>query len=760
MDFDETLSRFVDDATLGLKDDAELRLDVRAELRSHLEESIAANEADGKTREESLELAQRAFGPVAEVASDLVEANQRRMKLRALARLAVRRLLVPASVLMAFIVLSRMVPLRGAIGLFEALAGNDHHRQERALDWTLRDLTADERFLFQGDRTRATEAQQQRAIWESRPDRAVYYANYIGHLLTDPKARGDLDFFEEEVRRGMELDPHNGRYSVLLAGLWAQSACDLEWDTGNTREATEDGLGELVITDRDLLDRAMAELLAGLEKPTYSTHTKDMLRERLAVFSPAKCFEQWMSATAWAMATLLPHLSMHRDLARKTVCYGELLIKEGNVEGGERILDVWYPLAVKASEDAFTLIEMLVACAVVRIGKQYGAAAYERLGRHTKAAVIRRRAERLLEPFEGYINRRQSAASDRFQSRLLHSGGIFDRRFVPALPPEVLPEVDLGAGRWLEHVLVEQTAVTCYVMVLAALMLFSLRATIHWRRRSAGAMAPLLLLPPWRAMLRIQVMGVLLPLLVFYFYTRYCGFAGRGFGFTYRWPRFVGELLLLGTAILLLTRRMAARAIRQRCQELDIPVPPDARSSVIWWPAIMLAWAWPAVMLAGTVCLSLKEDVASDAAWTASPTLWGTAVISLLVASLAGAIGWLVSARSHGLYHGTIARSQIPIFAAVILVISVVALPYLRWTESRLLQSQTTASLGADAIALTQAAAIAVRRLRTGVLRAAAELEQEAKKDITTTHPHASTNNRAPVPLVQREPRSADSPPR
>ena len=82
MDARERIEQVVSDATLGLKDDAELRLDVRAELASHLEEAIAAHEAAGKSREEALELALKGFGPVADVAAGLVEGNRRRMKLR------------------------------------------------------------------------------------------------------------------------------------------------------------------------------------------------------------------------------------------------------------------------------------------------------------------------------------------------------------------------------------------------------------------------------------------------------------------------------------------------------------------------------------------------------------------------------------------------------------------------------------------------------------------------------------------------------
>ena len=83
------------------KDDPELRLDVRAELASHIEELTASFQAEGKTPEESVELALKAFGSPADIAGDLAAANRGRMRLRALARLAARALLVPAAVVLA-----------------------------------------------------------------------------------------------------------------------------------------------------------------------------------------------------------------------------------------------------------------------------------------------------------------------------------------------------------------------------------------------------------------------------------------------------------------------------------------------------------------------------------------------------------------------------------------------------------------------------------------------------------------------------------
>ncbi len=103
MDKAERIARVLDKATSSLKADPELCLDVRAELQSHIDDTIDRYLAEGTSEADSLGRALAVFGPAEEVGKRLLEANRRRMKLRALARMAVRRALVPASILVAAI---------------------------------------------------------------------------------------------------------------------------------------------------------------------------------------------------------------------------------------------------------------------------------------------------------------------------------------------------------------------------------------------------------------------------------------------------------------------------------------------------------------------------------------------------------------------------------------------------------------------------------------------------------------------------------
>ena len=716
MDLDETISRFVDDATTGLKDDAELRLDVRAELRSHLEESIAAHEAEGKTRGESLELAQKAFGPVAEVASDLVEANKRRMKLRALTRLALRGILVPASVVMAIVVCSRLVSLHAALGLTGVFSESGLIRGKRSLDRSLDSLSEGQRFLWHGDRTRPSKAEQQRAIWEADPENKVYYGNYICHLISEYRGKDgkrSLDFVADELGRGKAIDPDNARFNVLLAGIWLDSACELKWIRGKDSGDREAGPCVLVVKDRELLDRAMREVVEVARKPVYRTYSQEMLEERFRLLPPIRSFEDRMARITWSgSSVLLPDLGILQKVAGTAACYGELLATEGRSEDVGRFLDMWHPLAVNYGQNAFTLIELLICRSIIEIGRRY-ARSYQKLGQPDRAREAEKKAERLLMPFERYLD--WSRVPPEFEMGLERSASLLDQMVLPALGSKVVPEIDFGPGRRLEHLLAEQTAVSFYLVVLIGVMLVSLVAALRWQWAKGMEAGPLLLLPRWPTMLRMLACGVLLPLGLFCLYTRWSGFACREYGLGCLLPRFVLELLLLGLTMFLLSRSLATRVIRTRCESLRIPVPPlePWRGRVV---SVTMVLLWVG-------CFVVRGENRSGRALFVVGILCSLAAL-LTIWFVAGAVVWGIGRKGYGLYYGSLARSLIPVFAGAILLIGGLAHPYLRRGELRLLHTECSLWSPSDPAGFTHAENLLVERIRAGLLRAAKELEE------------------------------------
>jgi len=719
--------QLVDDAAAGLRADPELWLDVRQELASHIEEAADAFRAQGKSDEESVELAAKAFGSPMDVVAELAAANRGRMKLRALARLAARALLVPAAVAVALFVCSRLVPLRDATGLLFGLCGSGYtgfcgasFDQDGTMGGLARRLPKDKALLLRGDPSRPTAAERERAIWEAHTESKVYYGNYITVLLSGFNARGGeapLDQVEQELRRGEKLDPDNARYGIVLATLWMRRAAELK-DAPTTKGPDGQPVAwlKLAVKDRPLLDRAAALLVEAARKPYYKTYTQEMLRERLALLPPARRLEDQITRIAWAAGLLLPDCAMARETARYALTYGDLLVAEGKAREAEPFLDAWYPIALKTDADAFTLVELLVGNAIVKTGEQYAVPAYEKAGKADKAAWTRARAERLAEPFETYKRRRNSAASGTITRQLRRSGSILDNMLLPALDPEIYNDYDLAPSRGLEHVLFEEVAASVFLVVLVGLMALCALTALRWRWAKGMASAPLLLLPDGRTLLRILIVAVLLPLAGYYAYTRWSGLAGREFGFTYVWYRFILEILLLGGTILALAIAMAGRRIRRRCESLGIPVPQRAMSPryrVAFWAAVVFLWA---------VCLTFRGHMPTWGAWVLIPLIAG-AIVVVLIGVHAADPTVILRKRAYGLYLGTVARSLIPIFAAAILIVAAATHPYLVTREAALVGADKALSPDSSQISFTRAESLMVERLKNSVAQAVREIE-------------------------------------
>src|SRR5210317_901292 len=160
------IERIADAATEGLKDDRELRLDVRQELISHIEDAAAERRAGGMDEKKSLSESLKAFGSPTDIAAALVTANRARMRMRQLVRLAVRALLVPASIVVAIWIHYDTVTVARTAGSFAEMAGVSVplpvHNEGQVL--SSKPLDEETEFLVFGDLSLEDNIDRQRSI--------------------------------------------------------------------------------------------------------------------------------------------------------------------------------------------------------------------------------------------------------------------------------------------------------------------------------------------------------------------------------------------------------------------------------------------------------------------------------------------------------------------------------------------------------------------------------------------------------------------
>lgn len=710
---------YLDAVTASLEGDDELRLDVRAELAAHLDEAMARFQAEGHSPDESADLAIKTLGPATDYTGDLVDANRGRMRLRGRLRLLLRALVVPAAIVAA---VASLYATFAPLSLMSVASGAADHLipSEWLHGHGLRHLSRQQRLIVYGDPTRIDAAAAQRAIWEACPTNVVYLNNYLSTIAGGygyeslghtPDER--LVALNTLLDTATALDPANARYHYIRADRLLEQGAAIETiDLGKNDKGEARSDFRLVVKDRAALDRAMAELTVGLRQPVFRRYSSDMLSERLAILGPSVRLADQVEQISIAAGVLLPDIIAARKLARASIGYARLLASEGHTDDARPFADVWKTLTQQITGDSFTLIDVLVAGAIAKLGETNAAAFYHEIGDAAAAERTRSAAAAIGAPVAAYRARVKAGVAD---DGMLAKAGALARLLLPALGEKVSDE-DLAPSRLVEYTILDQTTCGVAGLILVALMLGALGIALRWRFIRRGASAPLLLLPDARQSSRILGFGVLLPLGVYLVWTHLPLPHGRGEGLFRNWPVALTLAVLLVAGVVTTTVMLAARAIRIRCRTLGIEVPSTGKSPyLIWGSCLAIALVCALFAAFGPTEMAGLTD------WH-DALLFGLGTVALTSGLAACAIflrGVFGSSR-FGLYRGTVARSLVPYLALATVLLTLVSQPYLHDRETRLIANdplmQPATSM--TSAGFTRVEARLVERLRSEMMEA------------------------------------------
>lgn len=622
---DTRMEDYVDDVTAGLKDDPELRLDVQTEFLNHLQETAG---------EDDTEAALKAFGPKEEVARRLVAGNLRRMRMRALVRIALRAVLVPAAVLIALLLgyggITRAFDLVSALN---RLAGTGTEIQLPRLPcWR---KPADQRWeaLRQIPVIAAgQDAQRCYALWQTTKDPStsrVLYATYALMLLKDP--HGNLPTFERAMRQGMRVDPDNALYHYLLADAYFQRAMEYTETKITEDKQTHRTINryDYRLTDRNMLEKGIREFRTGLARPALRTYHTEMGRLQFAALPTPRHSEDYLDRIVFAATVLFPELAHYRELGRRFPYAGLVLIKEGRTAEGEALLHAWKPYTEHLLGDRITfLIQYLAAAAIGDLSSETCAQQYDALGRPETARQMRREADDCLRPYRDWRANR-SARNDAYDEAC-RSSVLASMLFPIGGPgaPKIAPK-DLAPLRGLDQTWLEIAGASGLLILLTLVMVYvAIVALIYALLGKRPEKRPLLILPAWKDLARILGLGVLLPLLVYVLVTR-SGLDGRQYGLglqPWRFVIFCTELVLLGGALLIVPQVLAKRTLDFRCRALGIAGPryamPPALVFTLGTAGILVAsGAFLALAGWGTSQLMLPDTISAGVMVVISSTL-------------------------------------------------------------------------------------------------------------------------------------------
>jgi len=565
---DDRTTQFVDDATAGLRHDPELRLDVRKELLTHLEQTTEDCRAEGC--EDAEEQARKTFGSPLELAGELVSGNARRMKLRALARLALQALVVPAAIVLAlWLGYGGLVRLQRIPRVFGPVF-NDFDMPPVPFAQAL-DRYAEVRLspFDAGTQDQADFRERYHALLAAHPHDRRYYA----YVMVD--FTGFSIVSEAELRQGMQLDPDNALYPYLLSRKYLQSAFT-EKSGPKSYDPIRQVSVDYDVKNRQVLEQAMQEIRQGLSKPYLKDYKEEVINDKMLELPPPADCAAYYEQSARVYAELCPQYAAYRSVARAIPMYAELLIREGRTDEALALLSQWKQLPQQMMQDSHGLLGVLVANASTRILGEQTAAIYEYLGKDTLAAQTRTELAALTAPVNRYMSRKAVTGNEIMEGTNIFAGRagwvqsrLGDRSLVDANNRAVL-----APQRVMGYKMLEEFALSLLLVVLALIIigLAIAQFVLFFRLRSAKSV-PILLLPGWRQLARILLLGVLLPLAVYAGYSL-LPIAGRGVSVEQHLARFTVEMVVLCGLLIGLPWLLTVRFIRRRCVQLDVPVPP------------------------------------------------------------------------------------------------------------------------------------------------------------------------------------------
>ncbi len=678
MDKAERIARVVDQATSRLKPDPELCLDVQAELKSHIEETIDSCRAEGMSDDESLERALEVFGSAEEVGEKLLEANMYRMKLRALARIGLRFVIVPAAIIVGVVICLHLIQRWETFGKsYSVHAFETRHMSEA------------EKFLWEGDTTRPYGSSRQRAIWEASPENKVYFANYITSLQGGySHAKGvTLDFLEQELRLGEDVDPDNSVYNYSLGMLYLIRARTWEFNEPDNTRPT------FVIRDDTFLQKAVDEFSRARSKPYYKTYYSEMTNERFAAIGEPQKYEHLVNMVLARWGGCFRTMVLDSEAFELLPSFAEYLMDRGRIEEAEILVHSWKDMTDKMVAGAEDSGDLINAYVMARKTLDAYSKYYNQIGDSAKRHKMDNCKKLLRETMHEYQG--DNKWSKAFTTGSVIMPSLFNGSF-PFLSTEKSDYEEINrAGRLRDYILAERMFLGILSSVLIVILIEACLVSFwqNIRNRQKGN-TPLLLIPRFHEMSRVLLVGIIAPIAVYFVVTRVTAIGGRENAITYRPMQSLLEFSLVSVAILYLTLGSSARTLHKRCKRLGISSPPKAignryhRFAAIFLLVIVFLWIFVPEPLEYHKMPGLYYgshlDIKSGTWFFAASLLIGSLIVvgqTLLVVRV------LSAKKSYGQYYGTLARSLMPVFALLLLVFTLVLQPALAAREDYLFKN-------------------------------------------------------------------------
>ena len=406
----------------------------------------------------------------------------------------------------------------GDLAQLKDLAGRPPEREgQKSLAERLgQGLSPAERLLLVGAPNARKDADRWRPLWESAPDKPAYLAEYALAFL-----RTNHSLSPEISEAAQRIDPDNGWFPALTAAGLADGV--VKKGTRTSQEKREGKAIPWEILDEPRLREALLQLHAAATKPRFTGYRNELHQERARLLPPRVDLASqmmWLLQASRTESGLIPL----RTLSEAIAAGAEQCAARRDAEGFHQILADWRWLVGAAVDDGATMIDQLVARALLTTPLANFRDAARALG--LEAEAVNFAAQEQLER-----EQRGRAASGNSNSELARQRGSLLAGMALVAPsviksPPVVTAADLRPGRLVDHAVFDRLCAAGIWLVLgtavaSAISPFRGRAVI---RALAARLLDLLRPSDWAWLL---LGGVAAPVLWYLAITRLTPLSAR-----------------------------------------------------------------------------------------------------------------------------------------------------------------------------------------------------------------------------------------
>lgn len=429
------------------------------------------------------------------------------------------------------------------------------------------------------------------------------------------------------------------------------------------------------LLDQRMMELGIAEYKRGLTKRYLNSYHGFMVKKRLALLPTLRLSEDYLQYISVINEEVLPDYARQRFFARQLTGCMWILAKQGRRDELEPLLNSWKPFGRQYfSTEQETIIQMIVGVAMVNILAKNAAEVETQLGQPQRAAQTQAEVKQYAAPITNW-NQQANLPGFDYTHPARKNGSLLTSMLMRDVNDDLTVR-ELTPLRSAEQALwVELAFSFISLLVLIAMGWAAYRWLVVRIQARGGVTTPLLVLPTRNEFMQIIGYAILLPLLVYalYYAIPFLGRREYGMAAPGMPVQRLGECLVMTLLLLGLPAVLATRAIRRRCHALGVPIPS------VWQEYRHNLFLLVTLILAITCLYWMHRS------WTQPVEDWMFAIffmtLILLVAVIFIAVRYVQRSSSFLFFEGTLARSLIPIYALVILLISC-AQPYLLHQEA------------------------------------------------------------------------------